>query len=252
MPRTVCLLLACNYEGSSCELSGCVNDAENLSEYLVGNGLAKREDITLIREPTRAQIEGGLEDLANATHHDDVSDVFVSFSGHGTQVWDYSGDEEDGRDECLCPSDFQKSGLIRDDELNRYFERMSHTVRVSVLIDACHSATCVDLPHVYVGHQRTRASTRASGPCHPDMMMISGCKDSQTSADLYDRNRNEYTGAMTSAFLDVLRLEPTLVQDAFSIVCAMRVLLWERRMTQVPQLSTSTALGCECRAFLRD
>ncbi len=34
--------------------------------------------------------------------------LFFSFSGHGSQTVDYSGDEGDGRNETLCPCDFKQ------------------------------------------------------------------------------------------------------------------------------------------------
>ena len=36
----------------------------------------------------------------------------------GTQ---YPGDERDGKDETLIPVDYQKAGMIKDDELRRVF-----------------------------------------------------------------------------------------------------------------------------------
>jgi hypothetical protein len=33
--------------------------------------------------------------------------LFFSFSGHGSQKQDYSGDEDDGMDETILPTDFQ-------------------------------------------------------------------------------------------------------------------------------------------------
>jgi hypothetical protein len=248
---TKCLMMACNYPGTSCELRGCINDAENLADHLQKTGIAASRDIKLIREPTGRQIVTAITDLADQTCRENIANVFVSFSGHGTHIADRDGDEDDGRDECLCPSDFSSRGVLSDDQLSTLFSRFSRDTRVSILFDCCHSGTCIDLPHTYVGYAKTRECTRKRTACHPDTIMISGCMDSQTSADAYDTNRYEHTGAMTTAFLDVLKLEPTLISDSFALVCAMRVLLWERDMTQVPQLSVSECLGDTAKSFFR-
>ncbi len=40
-------------------------------------------------------------------------------AGHGSQSRDASGDEADGMNETLCPTDFQQAGQIIDDEINQ-------------------------------------------------------------------------------------------------------------------------------------
>lgn len=42
-----------------------------------------------------------------------------NFAGHGSQSRDATGDESDGMNETLCPTDFQQAGQIVDDEINR-------------------------------------------------------------------------------------------------------------------------------------
>ena len=41
----------------------------------------------------------------------------MHYSGHGVSVQDHSGDESDGQDEALVPTDFATKGVIIDDEL---------------------------------------------------------------------------------------------------------------------------------------
>lgn len=43
---------------------------------------------------------------------------FFHYSGHGGQVKDEAGDEEDGYDETIMPVDFMTNGQIIDDELH--------------------------------------------------------------------------------------------------------------------------------------
>jgi hypothetical protein len=238
MPGTRALLIGCDYPGQPGELRGCVNDAENLRDFLVSTGEAADKDVTVLENGTANDIYRALNYLAASTHREVVPTVFISFSGHGTYMRDTNGDEVDGYDECICPCDYATAGVLRDDELNDMFTLFHPETRIAVLMDCCHSGSCLDLPYRYLSRSEDVEEGATTG-CHPNVVMISGCADSQTSADAYDASRTEYTGAMTSAFLDTLKVEPTMTDDAFGLLTCMRVLLAERKMTQIPQLCTS-------------
>ncbi len=65
----------------------------------------------------------------------------------GGQIKDTSGDELDGLDECLIPSDYQQKGVIIDDDWNyRLFARLPNGVHLTVVFDCCHSGSGMDLP----------------------------------------------------------------------------------------------------------
>ena len=75
--------------------------------------------------------------------------VLLYFSGHGSQIPDENGDEEDQFDEVLLLYDaFLKetngrqslSGVLIDDHLNRMLARMKSR-NVLVILDACHSGS---------------------------------------------------------------------------------------------------------------
>ena len=73
----------------------------------------------------------------------------LSFTGHGGQIVDVSGDEDDGFDEILIPGDYKESGQIVDDEIYEEFvTKMGPGVAVTALIDCCHSGTAMDLPYI--------------------------------------------------------------------------------------------------------
>ncbi len=86
--------------------------------------------------------------LINGVQEDDR--VLFYYSGHGTQVPDYSGDEhQDGVDEVLTMHNMaltSKQGrrtlnnVLLDDEFNALLKRIP-SKNVLVLIDACHSGT---------------------------------------------------------------------------------------------------------------
>lgn len=115
------------------------------------------------------------------------------FSGHGSQQLDVNGDEMDGFDETLCPSDYETNGVIVDDEINAIMVRpIDEGVTLHAIIDACHSGTALDLPYLckmdgngrfqWVDHgaasRLTNKNTRGGLA-----ISFSGCDDHQSSAD---------------------------------------------------------------------
>ena len=231
------LHIGINYPGSQCELHGCVNDAENLSEYLVKSGFVLPEHSVILREATCSDIVSNIQKLVVESNRRRLKHVFISYSGHGVSVPDQNGDELDGSDECVCPSDYQTAGIVSDDVLKALFSKFYKSTKITVLMDCCHSGSILDLPYTYISS--TNQDVQTVGACHPKIVMISGCTDSQTSADTYDTSRKEQTGAMTSAFLDTIAHEPNVLENAYHLTTCMRILLKERHMSQIPQLSTS-------------
>merc|ERR1712063_186934 len=77
--------------------------------------------------------------------------LFFHYSGHGVQVKDTSGDEEeDGFDEAICPADFRASGVIVDDDLHEIMvKNLPEGVKLTALMDCCHSGTGMDLAYIY-------------------------------------------------------------------------------------------------------
>ena len=50
--KKVALIVGINYTGTENELSGCINDAKNMEEFLLKNGY-NSEDITLLTDDTQ-------------------------------------------------------------------------------------------------------------------------------------------------------------------------------------------------------
>ncbi len=130
-------------------LKGSINDVNLMKELLVSRYGFKEDDIkTLMDEKaTRENIIKTFEDwLIHGTKEGDLA--FFYFSGHGTQVPDQNGDEDDGQDEALCPYDLVPEGaanvmeakVIIDDELGLLLRRLKGR-EVVVILDACHSGT---------------------------------------------------------------------------------------------------------------
>ncbi len=63
--------------------------------------------------------------------------LLITYSGHGSQIPDTNGDEEDGLDETWCLYD----GHLIDDELIDVWAGFEAGARIVVVLDSCHSST---------------------------------------------------------------------------------------------------------------
>jgi hypothetical protein len=135
--------------------------------------------------------------LAVQTWKEKVDNVWIHYSGHGSFVKDREGDEADGCDECLVPSDYERSGVISDDDIREVFTCFHPNTKVACVFDCCHSGTIGDLPYRWVDYWRVSLSNRKFDiPAR--VMTLSGCLDHQTSADAYSvANAGEYEGALS-------------------------------------------------------
>ncbi|CDO52196.1 hypothetical protein DV495_003281 [Geotrichum candidum] len=88
------------------------------------------------------------------------------------------------------------------------------------------------------GYEKTKATKTA--PC--DAILISGCKDSQTSADAFENG--QATGAMSHAFITVMNANPN--QSYLTLLKEMREVLKDK-YDQKPQLSSSHPIDCNLK-----
>jgi metacaspase-1 len=207
-----------HYAGWNGELSGCEFDAKDMKALADGQGF--KSQLLLSRDATANAVIAAISAAAQALRAGDT--FFLSYSGHGGQVPDTNGDEqEDQRDETWVLYDRQ----LIDDELYALWGRFEPGVRVVMLSDSCHSGT-VSRVAVYEAltenvpatpgmapvpqarfrlmppgvRDRTYAQNReaydAIQAAHPSgervavgasVLLISGCQDNQLSSD-GDRN----------------------------------------------------------------
>jgi hypothetical protein len=244
----IALLMGLNYRGSEAELGGCINDVLNTGKVLDEVYGYNPEDILYMTDdseikPTARNMLAQLIKLSERTYEENIEEIWISYSGHGTYIRDLSDDEDDGKDECLVPLDYNESGLISDDHLNNILSLVHPDTRVVVIVDACHSETMLDLPYRYVsGNKSVIENPKSRVKCN--CIMISGCRDDQTSSDAYDiNNSKEYSGAMTSALLYVLdKFQYTIT--CWRLLKEMRRFLKKRKFDQVPQISCKDMLNC--------
>ncbi|MDH3402440.1 MAG: caspase family protein [Acidobacteriota bacterium] len=135
-------------------LGGCVNDAELWAQTLEGIGFAEPVLLT-DADATREGILTALGDLVDGAAPGDV--LVFQYSGHGTQLPDLDGDEDDSNDESLCPVDFDEGAFVIDDDLWALLGRLGEGVSLTVFLDCCHSGSAT---RVAAGRAaRPRAST---------------------------------------------------------------------------------------------
>lgn len=101
------------------------------------------------KEATKAGIISSLEGLTRKCRKGDV--VYIHFSGHGQQVTDVDGDEEDGWDEAWIPYDamyayseaYKGEKHLIDDEIAVWLNMIKNKIgaegKLLVVVDACHS-----------------------------------------------------------------------------------------------------------------
>ncbi|HUH13144.1 MAG TPA: caspase family protein [Longimicrobiales bacterium] len=126
------------------DLYGAVNDAESVRDVLVARWGYAPDAIKLLLDgaATRDAIEEAFTVWAPSVVRPGDQLLFF-FAGHGSQMWDTDGDEEDGLDETFCPVDVIKGSTekdISDDELGRWLDAIP-TDDIVVIWDKCHAAT---------------------------------------------------------------------------------------------------------------
>jgi len=124
------------------DLRGAVNDVQLISRILETRFGFERRNIKLLTDgqATRRAILDAIEELAAQAGEGDR--VYFHYSGHGSQVRDHNGDEDDGLDETIVAHDSRSAGIpdITDDEFESRFRRLR--ARHALLVfDSCHSGT---------------------------------------------------------------------------------------------------------------
>ena len=136
----------------------------------------KAPRLLLTSDATRPKTFAAIRAAAKKLKKGDL--FFLTYSGHGGQIPDVTGEEEDRRDETWCLYD----GELIDDELYFELSRFGTGVRILVLSDSCHSGTVT----------RARVSAGAGGPAGSKMMPPS------VADATYARHQKFYDGLQTS------------------------------------------------------
>ncbi|QKF94870.1 caspase [Fadolivirus algeromassiliense] len=244
------VLIGINYFGTGSQLNGCINDANHLKLFLLEKCGYLPENIMMLTDdglgvrPTKQNIINSFATLVSKATNEQFTELWFSYSGHGSYVTDYNSDENDGRDEVLCPVDYDTAGMITDDFIYaNLVNKLPATATLFALTDACHSGTMFDLPFLYTN---SLINNNKNTGHVANVMSISGCRDDQTSADAYIGSK--YEGAMTWSFLNALSNSSYNIK-LNDLLAKMRTLLLNN-YTQVPQLALTKSLDLD-RYFLQ-
>lgn len=241
------LLFGLNYAHcKSGKLNGCINDVQIMSRYmqsLLNIPVSVYTDDIDKKSTSYDGIVEKLYDIAIESYRENLEFVWIHYSGHGSYQRDTSGDEKDGYDEGLVPSDYETKGILIDDVINKIFNSFNPKTRILFVCDSCHSGSMLDLTYTWDSSKKcttdnTRCAVRAP------TMLISGCMDNQTSADAYNLLKdNKYVGALTASILKVLRSNGQYIYDVFSLLEAVRRELQKGGFKQYPCLSSNYDLN---------
>lgn len=240
------LLIGINYINTPYELSGCIDDANRMKEFLSKRGFNSFEiltDLTNVKPTKKVILDKFKEMIVKAVAHDIL---FFYFSGHGSQTIDRNGDETDRRDETIIALD--QLSLIDDDLKTILSTNMKRDVTVFCMFDSCHSGTMLDLKYNYLDSNNYDKYTEndKAYECEGNVIMISGCMDSQTSTEALIDNKAQ--GAMTWSFIESINKTPNCSWR--ELLKSMRDSLKNSSFTQLPQLSTDSFCDVDSKLFI--
>ncbi len=251
-------------------LRGCCTDVIIMRDILVKKYGVPASKIRLVLDDraTKDNIMERLEWLStNDTEH-----KFFHFSGHGAQipVQDYKNNyEPDGMDEIICPYDFNWNGrYITDNQIDDILSKMKAEHHMTMVFDSCHSGTMdrsvgadadvrsrmietpldllsrlsdvtlsegilgVDLDELFKVEKQPKVIKNNPKFSSHNVSIITGCKESQTSADAFMANR--YQGALSYTMQGLLMMDSDITLKDLRDQCEQR--LKRQRFTQTPQL----------------
>jgi len=182
--RMICVAL--NYEGTDSPL-GCWRDSERLSQIASKAGC---KDITKLYDngehalfPSKAGVTEAIRDVGQRCGEHDY--LVFCYSGHGAS--EENANAPSGRDCMLClrTPDGEDERMVDHEIASLIASCVPPSVRLLVLVDACHSGGILDMdtPGLWSGRR---------------VCCISGCTENQLSTDSGDG------GVMTNALLKVL------------------------------------------------
>ena len=155
----VALIIVNSYDGTDFSLGQLViNDGLMTAERLQLNGYTP----FIYHDPTVNQFVSILLKFIKQSF-----ELVVYFSGHGSQIKDRDGDEDDGNDECLVFID----GLLPDDIIGSIL-KLHRNKSLTLIADCCHSGTVFDSKSI---------------------LTISACHDNETAKQSIRKGQGVFT-----------------------------------------------------------
>lgn len=247
-------------------LNGCINDINDMTDFLVKQKQFDKANIKIIKDDqaTKVNIMEGLSWLVNGVKAGDQ--VFFQYSGHGAQMpTESKKGEPDKLDEVICPYDFDWTDetALKDKEFNKIFAQLPRGVEFIWVSDSCHSQDLsrefkMPVPGFFKARTMTPPPEIAERvmaiknlpktvvtdlPKSVKMLnlaLISGCKSDQESADaVFDKRAN---GALTYFLLKSLGDKKTQSSSLRDLVDTVNKSLRKIKYPQQPQIEGSKVL----------
>lgn len=220
------------YSIPGADLRGCVNDALGMANVLhkFFDFPKSNMKILLDEDAKKINIIDGIKWLIDNAKPGE--ELVFHYSGHGSQIPDFDNDEVDKLDEILVPHDmnWRDKLQISDDVIYNIFKNLPKDVFLTMICDSCHSGTMtravgsvplhkprfvmppadimtkvVNMKSPFVN--KLGEKQRAIHVSPQRHILLSGCKESQTSADALINGK--WQGALTSALITEIYKTPT-------------------------------------------
>ncbi|KAJ3269590.1 Ca(2+)-dependent cysteine protease [Terramyces sp. JEL0728] len=167
--RKKALLIGINYIGTQNQLAGCINDVHTMTDFLSkywGFSTDSADMVILTDDNPNPMFRPTRQNMLNAMNwlvSENVpgNSLFFHYSGHGGQQKNQSGDDG-GMDDTILPMDHKTAGVIIDDQLNDILVKpLPAGVRLTAVMDCCHSGSALDLPVTYYADGRIKEGNKA-------------------------------------------------------------------------------------------
>jgi hypothetical protein len=134
--------------------------------------------------------------------------IYIHYSGHGSNIIDKNNDELDNYDECLIPTDYNNGkNIIIDDELYTLFTYVLPTCQLLISLDCCMSGTLCDFNYCYNYNNITKnfsttSINRKNIYETKNIISFSAVQDNQYALDVFVNNKAQ--GAFTMSINNIL------------------------------------------------
>lgn len=234
------LLVGINYKNTVFSLNGCIQDVNNMTNYLKTKNITNDSIIQLTDDTSMKPTKNNIMNMFTKLLKDSKSgdNLIFYYSGHGSTIINTSENSDtEPLDDIIFTIDYKS---LVDDELNEIINNnLKPDVNLFVLFDCCHSGTMLDLRYNYpLVDNNEYKEDLSSKKTLSNVYYISGCKDGQTSSETYLNSKIQ--GALTWSFLDTVNTKKDLSWK--ELVNNIREKLKTKNLVQIPQFST----GQEC------